>query len=1276
MFEITKEDIQKLNDKDLRELVGKLCEAELRKQNIPTMYITYGGNQDASDGGIDVRVSVDDTYRNAGFIPCNFIGFQVKAQKMDASTIKNEMIPKKILRNSIKEIANKSGLYIIVSSQDDTSDTMLTSRKDVMREAVNDYPPANDLKLDFFDCQRIATWVNEHASIIQWVHMKTGTSLFGWKPFSNWSNIKGKIDDEYFIKGVKIINFGCKRRYDELSAVEGINKIRQSLSTPGVSVRIVGLSGVGKTRLVQALCDNRVGEHAINPDCIVYTELSYSPDPSPEIMAEILSARIEKAVLIIDNCAPDLHRTLASICKNGNGNVSLLTIEYDIQADIAEEVDVYKLEPSSIELIEQILQLRHNNLNQSSIRRIAEFSGGNARIALALAGELRTVDDIFTFSDDQLFKRLFWQGRDVDNELLDAAKACSLVYSFNIEENEKELDFLAQLANIPVSKFYKYIQELLRRGLIQRRGKWRAILPHSLANWLANRAFEDIPINQIRTGFEGSEELRLLRSFSKRLGFLHNNETVNNIIDQWLSDDGVLKDITSLNEEGLRIFMNIAPVNVEETLLKIEQVKLRDDSQEFFSKNNPHYQEFTDILCAIAYDTLYFKRCVKLLTNFALTENRRSAILWAKPKRIISDSFKRTFSIRDKVEGLFQMNCSGTHASAELRLAIIDGLIKKGGESAELGFDLLESALKTTIFNNCFPLDFGSRNRDEGYCPSGNEEIKAWYAYFIKFTQTLLYDDKTAEKAKELLAKRLQGLLCVGILDEINSFADIALAFGDWGTGWVSLKNAISVEGRKFSKDTLSKLEKLQEKLAPKSVYETARISLLYILNNNVENTKKKTAWLNNIAYSIANDEKTLNQLMPEILRASDPDISAFVAGLAEKCDNPERIWRMLIKEYMLQKKKLNDPYKLFSGFLQGLNIEKSEFAEKLLDEAIENDLAHIFPQIQMNVPITTKGLQRIKKSIKLGKAPKSYYSSLIDDLFYKKLNDKDLCEIVRLLATDTEGLYAGIEIYSKSIQKKTIADLSIEVIELGFKLISEYNYADLDENCVSGAVTDIIKLCVTANDPKLVDIIKMICNKLKIDIIDNKIYIYSYFCNIILESIAYSQPLIFLNTFLDFEEKMPVQIKKILLVHDDSLRPVLYAIGDEILLEWCKIKPETRYMLAASVIDPYFMYGQKSAWRPIALSIIRNVSKPCIAIDLLLNNCCNRGYSRLSSYYQIIIEMLEVLIENVNKELQAFLQKKIIENQRQYRDFIEKENPDNYGFEEKPNFKLYSNKR
>lgn len=58
MFDISPDEVALLNDIDLRELVGRLCEAELASRGLSTAAVTWGGNQTAADGGIDVRVAL------------------------------------------------------------------------------------------------------------------------------------------------------------------------------------------------------------------------------------------------------------------------------------------------------------------------------------------------------------------------------------------------------------------------------------------------------------------------------------------------------------------------------------------------------------------------------------------------------------------------------------------------------------------------------------------------------------------------------------------------------------------------------------------------------------------------------------------------------------------------------------------------------------------------------------------------------------------------------------------------------------------------------------------------------------------------------------------------------------------------------------------------------------------------------------------------------------------------------------------------------------------
>jgi hypothetical protein len=77
MFEVPADDIALLGDEDLRALVGRLCESELRERGISPACVTWGGDQNAGDGGVDVRDSLPPQVEAAGFIPRPETGFQV-----------------------------------------------------------------------------------------------------------------------------------------------------------------------------------------------------------------------------------------------------------------------------------------------------------------------------------------------------------------------------------------------------------------------------------------------------------------------------------------------------------------------------------------------------------------------------------------------------------------------------------------------------------------------------------------------------------------------------------------------------------------------------------------------------------------------------------------------------------------------------------------------------------------------------------------------------------------------------------------------------------------------------------------------------------------------------------------------------------------------------------------------------------------------------------------------------------------------------------------------
>ena len=197
MLDITGNDIKDLNDSDLRSLIGLLCEAELSCNSLPTAGVTWGGHQNAADGGIDVRVEVTEAPHQDSYIPRAVTLFQVKKPDMPRAEILKEMKPNGELRKEIKLLVGSSGDYIIISSQGSTADSSLRNRVNAMREALKKLPDASNIKVDFYDRERVAGWVRSHPAIILWIRDKLGRPIEGWQSYGNWANCPDGVEDVY-----------------------------------------------------------------------------------------------------------------------------------------------------------------------------------------------------------------------------------------------------------------------------------------------------------------------------------------------------------------------------------------------------------------------------------------------------------------------------------------------------------------------------------------------------------------------------------------------------------------------------------------------------------------------------------------------------------------------------------------------------------------------------------------------------------------------------------------------------------------------------------------------------------------------------------------------------------------------------------------------------------------------------------------------------------------------------------------------------------------------
>jgi hypothetical protein len=120
---------------------------------------------------------------------------------------------------------------------------------------------------------------------------------------------------------------------------------------------------------------------------------------------------------------------------------------------------------------------------------------------------------------------------------------------------------------------YADVAELKRRDLVQQRGVWRALLPHAIANRLAAMALENIS-SQDFDQLVGRASARLLKSISRRLGYLHTSPAVQSVVKRWLADDGLLGRVEELNETERAMLNNVTPVDPTGAIEAIERAML------------------------------------------------------------------------------------------------------------------------------------------------------------------------------------------------------------------------------------------------------------------------------------------------------------------------------------------------------------------------------------------------------------------------------------------------------------------------------------------------------------------------------------------------------------------------------------------------------------------------------------------------------------------------------------------------------------------------------
>jgi hypothetical protein len=1208
MFEITKTEIKNLSDQDLRNLIGLLCEATLSKYNMSPKSVYYGGNQDAKDDGVDVLIKHNHKFSFDDFISNSNTVIQVKKSNMPPKNIRNELEPKGKLREFFLDLQRNQGAYIIVSSHSDVTFHELNRRESTIKECLSEIDPECTISYAFYDCNKIVSWVNQFPSLCIWVQNRNGLSVTGWQSFNDWTFQDKSYKQEIILNEESFIFRNAYDDENKLDMISAIQEIRELLAISGNVVRLAGLSGVGKTRFAYSIFSNDFENIILNNSLLLYCDISNNPNPEPITMVNYLLKLGKRVVLVVDNCEKNMHSQLTELCKSEKSEISLLTIEFDAKEDDLIETTNYYMTVSSDKTIEKYIKNNFNYINHSNLQTIIEMSGGNFRMAKYLSSSLDKIHSIGILNSSQILDRLFMNGKNLNMQLAKTADVCSLLFSFNIET---ELDYFASLSGISTRDLYENINILVDMKFIQVRRKMRAVLPHALANTLAIRFLKSAKSSDIINALIGND--RVFLSFSRRLKFLHTSKEAKEVACLLLENYELFRNFENINSSRMEIIYNLTYVIPE--IIKHKIISITDVN--FFTKNNKNYNIYVNILLFLSYESTGFEDVIARLFDFACSEE-------------IGDNYN---SIRDRVDNLFHLILSGTHATVDQRLIAIKSLlISNNSIRSNLGIHLINEMLKTTSFI-AYNFDFGSMKRDYGYHPKTNLDQYEWYFKVLEFCTYYLNVIRFRDSIKMLISNNFRSLAKIGLLDELDKIIRNVIIDDTWPEIWVSIHVALQFDKEIIPEKIISKLQNLLDLTKPSNlidefkVYVSSNNQIFYTIDDiDLEiNENSKSAYT--IGQRFGENTDLLQENLSLLVETGNNRLLDFGSGLVNS-NTPFEILFNIIFNYIISSKSDVRPI-IIKGMLRGINNYKKIIISSLQNVLSNNKTKNYFPYLLSAVKVDSDYIVLIKQALADGSIPLYYFKDIVFAL--DNLTSEEIIDLLNFIPITNEGIELRIDILASLISNNKFDD---KLFEISANSLSFYDFSiNFSKNShINYEFTIVSKKVFTSKEfvRQAIIVLEKINNSLSTG------FISFYDISSVLKPIIENYSSQFLDIFFQNESDLSNIYKKNFLNgnFEDNQGP-LSIINEGILIEWVENTGKYEFLLKYSNL--FSKIKNEYAWTKLGsiyISRAESTSNLVIIESLVDRLYPNSWEGSLADILTSRLKLIEIITYSQNDEV------------------------------------------
>ena len=969
-FQIGVEDVERFNEWTFPELLRRLLFAEARVHGLPTDGIHVASNITAPDGGEDGRIKWEGGPDRTRYLPCRFNQFQLKAGPVKPSQAAKDVLRNKQLQPMVRTVLEAGGHYRMLCARRYTQ-RAIDSRTQQIRDAVR--KAGYDGQITFWGAEQIADWVNQHAAVAIWAKEEAQPGTVG--PFRSWTHWAGHSDHD-----------GSPWAEDErLPPLR--DRLHELAATPQSVLRLVGLSGIGKSRLALEALGPRA-DHAVS-DIVMFADESETDTSAILYTVDALAAAGTRAVVVVNHCSSKTHRHLDGYVRRRGSRLSLATLDDEIPTTTPDENTV-EIKPAPTNVVEAMVKRLMPSSSSMDHERLAHFAAGFPRIAIKAAKAWRSSRPIAHAEDDDIVDA-FVLGRQ-ESEHAVIMKSAMLVAAFGevaVEPDGGDLEEVASFRHdLSAEDLRIGISKLVKRDVVQRKGRLRVLQPRPVAMRLAERQWEEwSPYQWERIlASEGNRYLGRLRATAAGvLAGLNATPIAHKVVRH------VCRLGTSLGQAGtwpgnvdlvsshwiwpaktwprnVDVLPAIAEVAPDIVLQTVEDsLSNADDLYQLVDDPRRHV---VSALERIAFHADVFHQAARLLLRLAAAETET----WAN-------------NATGVFIGLFKAGLGSTAADGDARLTFLDEVLNEvkpiadTGERRKVVEALIASLTPSGLRFVGAELQGSSPALRPWLPPTKDAKVKYVTGCISRLADIAVQecvDSATQKRARSGLGQRIRSWIGPDYIEALeDAIRRVSSVVSPWPEAIEGLGHVLKSDANSHSPAVVRRVEALLKGLRPTSLED--RIHFLvtampwnYPADQNLEideRSKRQEEDVRRLAMDLAHAPQALERALPELSRGEQAQAFIFGELLGELTEQfKPYVWRRRITKAALEAPEQERDLSLLSGYIVGIARKCPKMEVPLKKRLTQSqELALEFPRVCSRLGVKSPDIELAVDALRRG---------------------------------------------------------------------------------------------------------------------------------------------------------------------------------------------------------------------------------------------------------------------------------------------------------------------